>query len=121
MGQRRRRCANIETALGECPVFAGLPLRVNIVSCVGQPRKRDTRHIEPMLFSCWPNVCDVSPILKLNWFNVSCLLGTSQTLAHNVSSTRLCTKLANPHRLATPPSQVDGDKGREMRVQTSGI
>ena len=23
LGQRRRRCANIETALGECPVFAG--------------------------------------------------------------------------------------------------
>ena len=24
LGQRRRRCANIETALGECPVFAGI-------------------------------------------------------------------------------------------------
>ena len=23
LGQRRRRCANIETALDECPVFAG--------------------------------------------------------------------------------------------------
>ena len=23
LGQRRRRCVNIETALGECPVFAG--------------------------------------------------------------------------------------------------
>ena len=26
-GQRRRRCASIETALGECPVFAGLTYR----------------------------------------------------------------------------------------------
>ena len=26
LGQRRRRCANIETALGECPVFAGMGL-----------------------------------------------------------------------------------------------
>ena len=25
LGQRRRRWANIETALGECPVFAGTP------------------------------------------------------------------------------------------------
>ena len=24
LAQRRRRCANIETALGECPVFAGI-------------------------------------------------------------------------------------------------
>ena len=26
LGQRRRRWANIETALGECPVFVGLPI-----------------------------------------------------------------------------------------------
>ena len=26
LGQRRRRCANIETALGECPVLAGKAL-----------------------------------------------------------------------------------------------
>ena len=24
LGQHRRRCVNIETALGECPVFAGM-------------------------------------------------------------------------------------------------
>ena len=29
LGQRRRRCANIETALGECPVFAGVSSLVN--------------------------------------------------------------------------------------------
>ena len=30
LGQRRRRWANIETALGECPVFAGIYVNIHV-------------------------------------------------------------------------------------------
>ena len=37
LGQHQRRWANIETALGECPVFAGLPKIVSLLAhCIGR-------------------------------------------------------------------------------------
>ena len=36
---------------------------------------QQTRNIDPMLFQCWPTVCDAVPTLKQPWVNVSCLLG----------------------------------------------
>ena len=35
---------------------------------------QQTQDIEPMLFKCWPTVCDAGPTLKQHRFNVLCRL-----------------------------------------------
>ena len=45
LGQRWRRCANIDTALGECPVFMGYLVR-----------SQKTRDVDQMLDQCWTNI-----------------------------------------------------------------
>ena len=36
---------------------------------------QQTRHIDPTLGQCWPDVFDVGPALTQRWVNVSCFLG----------------------------------------------
>ena len=38
-----------------------------------------TRDVEPMLFSCWPIICDAGPPLKQHLLNVSCFQGVLDT------------------------------------------
>ena len=50
------------------------------------PAQRDTEvcdfqtysSIYPMLFQCWPSVCDAGPTLKQHWVNAPCFLGYSK-------------------------------------------
>ena len=35
-------------------------------------------HVKPMLFQCWPIVCDAGPALKKHWVNVSCLMESTK-------------------------------------------
>ena len=51
-----------------------------IHGCRTEPTQQ-TRHVDPMLFECWPAVSDVGSTFKQHWVNVSCLLG-SEILSH---------------------------------------
>ena len=32
----------------------------------------ETRDVYPMLFTCWPTVCDIGPTRNQYWINISC-------------------------------------------------
>ena len=61
LGQRRRWCANIETALDECPVFVGAT-----VSDVGPNYSKNSQ------CTVVPTV-GLSVILSINLYGVSCV------------------------------------------------
>ena len=66
LGQSRRRWAKINPALFQGIVFTGL-LAARVFP--------QTLDIDPMLFQCWPVVCEVSTTLSQHRVNVSCLPG----------------------------------------------
>ena len=93
VAHRLRRWSNIETALGECPVFAntngaftqscfnvGTPSSTLVQhwNSIGRMRRvcKHKRGIHPELFQCWHTVFEAGPTLKQHWVNSPCLLGT---------------------------------------------
>ena len=48
---------------------------------VNTPSKHD---VDPMLFQCWPTICDAGPTSNHHWLNASCLLGCAQPSKHKM-------------------------------------
>ena len=84
LGQRRRRWTNIDTALGECPVFTGTALAQHWNNIGPSPcvcwivcdwwLTLRTWSIHPMLVECWAIIADAGPALNQHWVSVGCLL-----------------------------------------------
>ena len=70
LGQRRRRWANINPALGQRLVLAGF-VHCWFVQCYSQ----QTWDVWPTLVYCWANLVDGGPTVNQRWANVSCFLG----------------------------------------------
>ena len=55
-----------------------------------------TRQVDPMVFRCWASVTDSSPILKLHWFNILCLLDSLQNI-QSLTTYCLCSPTLKLH------------------------
>ena len=63
-------------------VLVSLILRTQRVATVLNA-SHHRRHNGPILFQCWPTVCDAGPKLKHNLVNVSCLLAVTEAKDSN--------------------------------------
>ena len=124
LGQRWRLCTNIETALGECPVFAGKSFYWTLGTRYSQEEGDDgwgkdnswadfadgsnsvlmsktthnikTIYIDPMFVYCWASVRDIGPTLNQPCVNPSCWLraSTGKILIWSILQQLACFKLA---------------------------
>ena len=77
LGKRQQRWPNNKPTLSHHQVIARKAgcIYVNGYNLTPIVCTQQTRHVETMMFKCWPSVYDAGPTFKHYYFNVSCFLG----------------------------------------------